>query len=165
VRGQIGRRDVRYAADPANPADAPGRVLCSELALGTVYDSGIGVGLVRGDVTGAQLDDLLESQWQQAAGDPGTDPLRRVGDGGRPPGAAAQAPVRTRVTESLRWQTRCQLSHLAHGAKRRGYPESVCGRRRPDVDTWHGGALAGYPKTDQMHWQGEVTRGGDGSPP
>ncbi|WP_430502859.1 bifunctional metallophosphatase/5'-nucleotidase [Micromonospora trifolii] len=61
------RRDVRYAADPANPADAPGRVLFSELALGTVYDSGIGVGLVRGDVTGAQLDQLLESQWQQAA--------------------------------------------------------------------------------------------------
>ncbi|XVQ07009.1 bifunctional metallophosphatase/5'-nucleotidase [Spirillospora sp. CA-255316] len=61
------RRDVRYAADPANPADAPGRVLFSEIALGTVYDSGIGVGLVRGDITGAQLDALLESQWQQAA--------------------------------------------------------------------------------------------------
>ncbi|GAA2431662.1 bifunctional metallophosphatase/5'-nucleotidase [Actinomadura vinacea] len=61
------RRDVRYAADPANPADAPGRVLFSELALGTVYDSGIGVGLVRGDISGAQLDALLESQWQQAA--------------------------------------------------------------------------------------------------
>jgi 5'-nucleotidase len=61
------RRDVQYAANPTNPADAPGRVLFSELALGTVYDSGIGVGLVRGDVTGAQLDALLESQWQRAA--------------------------------------------------------------------------------------------------
>ncbi|MBE1487586.1 bifunctional metallophosphatase/5'-nucleotidase [Plantactinospora soyae] len=61
------RRDITYAADPANPADAPGRVLFGELALGTVYDSGIGVGLVRGDVTGERLDELLESQWQQAA--------------------------------------------------------------------------------------------------
>ncbi|MEV5831434.1 bifunctional metallophosphatase/5'-nucleotidase [Spirillospora sp. NPDC052242] len=61
------RRDVRYAPDPANPADAPGRVLFSEVALGTVYDGGIGVGLVRGDVTGRQLDALLESQWQRAA--------------------------------------------------------------------------------------------------
>ncbi|MGK5739950.1 bifunctional metallophosphatase/5'-nucleotidase [Micromonospora sp. URMC 103] len=61
------RRDVTYAADAANPADAPGRVLFSELALGTVYDSGIGVGLVRGNVTGQQLDELLESQWQQGA--------------------------------------------------------------------------------------------------
>jgi 5'-nucleotidase len=61
------RRDLRYAADPANPADAPGRVLFSEVALGTVYDTGIGIGLVRGDITGAQLDALLESQWQQAA--------------------------------------------------------------------------------------------------
>ncbi|MBC6468682.1 bifunctional metallophosphatase/5'-nucleotidase [Actinomadura alba] len=61
------RNDLRYAANPANPADAPGQVLFSEVALGTVYDSGIGVGLVRGDITGAQLDALLESQWQQAA--------------------------------------------------------------------------------------------------
>ncbi|MFI0443822.1 bifunctional metallophosphatase/5'-nucleotidase [Actinomadura sp. 6N118] len=61
------RRDIRHTADPANPADAPGRVLFSEVALGTVYDSGIGVGLVRGNITGAQLDTLLESQWQQAA--------------------------------------------------------------------------------------------------
>ncbi|TYB39685.1 hypothetical protein FXF50_04715 [Micromonospora sp. AP08] len=61
------RRDDKYAANPANPANAPGRVLFSELAVGTVYDSGIGVGLVRGDITGAQLDALLESQWQRAA--------------------------------------------------------------------------------------------------
>ncbi|MFD0852238.1 5'-nucleotidase C-terminal domain-containing protein, partial [Actinomadura adrarensis] len=70
------RRDIRYAADPANPADAPGRVLFSEVALGTVYDSGIGVGLVRGDITGAQLDELLESQWQTAAD--GTVTYRQV---------------------------------------------------------------------------------------
>jgi 2',3'-cyclic-nucleotide 2'-phosphodiesterase (5'-nucleotidase family) len=60
------RRDVSYAADPALPADAPGRVLFSELAVGTVYDSGIGVGLVRGTVTGADIHELLESQWQRA---------------------------------------------------------------------------------------------------
>jgi 5'-nucleotidase len=29
------RNDIRYAANPANPADAPGRVLFSEVALGT----------------------------------------------------------------------------------------------------------------------------------
>jgi 5'-nucleotidase len=88
------RRDISYAADPANPADAPGRVLFSELALGTVYDTGIGVGLVRGNVTGAKLDELLESQWQQAADGTVTyrqlavsdnvrytyDPARPVGD-------------------------------------------------------------------------------------
>jgi 5'-nucleotidase len=61
------RRDVTYAADATNPADAPGRVLFSELVLNTVYDSGIGVGLVRGTVTGRDVDELLESQWQQAA--------------------------------------------------------------------------------------------------
>lgn len=58
------RRDVLRAANPNNPADADGRVLFSELAVGTVYDSGIGVGLVRGTVTGRELDELLESQWQ-----------------------------------------------------------------------------------------------------
>lgn len=57
------RRDVTYAAS-ANPADADGRVLFSELAVGTVYDSGIGVGLVRGTVPGRAVDALLESQWQ-----------------------------------------------------------------------------------------------------
>ncbi|MFD0661837.1 5'-nucleotidase C-terminal domain-containing protein [Thermocatellispora tengchongensis] len=61
------RRDIKHAPDPANPADAPGRVLFPEVAVGLVYDSGIGVGIVRGDITGAQLDALLESQWQQAA--------------------------------------------------------------------------------------------------
>lgn len=71
------RNDIRYAANAGNPADAPGRVLFSEVALGTVYDSGIGVGLVRGDISGAQLDALLESQWQQAA------------DGSVPPGMPA----------------------------------------------------------------------------
>ncbi len=59
------RRDVSYAAGGA-PGDAPGRVLFSELALGTVYDSGIGVGLVRGTITGEEIHDLLESQWQRA---------------------------------------------------------------------------------------------------
>ncbi|SNS76315.1 5'-nucleotidase [Asanoa hainanensis] len=70
------RRDISYAADPANPADAPGRVLFSELALGTVYGSGIGVGLVRGNVSGAKLDELLESQWQRAAD--GTETYRQL---------------------------------------------------------------------------------------
>jgi 2',3'-cyclic-nucleotide 2'-phosphodiesterase (5'-nucleotidase family) len=61
------RRDVTYAATPGNSADADGRVLFSELAVGTVYDSGIGVGLVRGTVPGRAVDELLESQWQDGA--------------------------------------------------------------------------------------------------
>ena len=61
------RRDIRFAADPANAADADGRVLFGEVAVGTVYDSGIGIGIVRGTVTGAEVDALLESQWQIAA--------------------------------------------------------------------------------------------------
>ncbi|MEV4756987.1 5'-nucleotidase C-terminal domain-containing protein [Micromonospora sp. NPDC049559] len=107
------RRDIAYAADPANPADAPGRVLFSELALGTVYDSGIGVGLVRGDVTGAALDELLESQWQQAADGTVTyrhlavsenvrytyDPTRPVGDRIAPGGILIDhRPVRPTAT-------------------------------------------------------------------
>lgn len=70
------RRDLPYAPDPANPADAPGRVLFSEIALGTVYDSGIGIGLVRGTVTGREIDQLLESQWRVAAD--GTESYRNV---------------------------------------------------------------------------------------
>jgi 5'-nucleotidase len=42
-------------------------VLFGEVALNTVYDSGIGVGIVRGTVTGREVDALLESQWQPAA--------------------------------------------------------------------------------------------------
>ncbi|RBM10373.1 bifunctional metallophosphatase/5'-nucleotidase [Prauserella sp. PE36] len=61
------RRDVTHAAAAGSPADADGRVLFSELAVGTVYDSGIGVGLVRGSVKGRQVDELIESQWQRAA--------------------------------------------------------------------------------------------------
>jgi 5'-nucleotidase len=60
------RRDVTHAPDPTNPADAPGRVLFSELVFGTVYDSGIGPALVRGTVTGREIDELIESQWQEA---------------------------------------------------------------------------------------------------
>lgn len=57
-------RDVTCVATPGKPADADGRVLFSEVALGTVYDSGIGVGLVRGTAPGQAIDELLESQWQ-----------------------------------------------------------------------------------------------------
>ncbi|MEU3727879.1 bifunctional metallophosphatase/5'-nucleotidase [Streptomyces sp. NPDC033538] len=60
------RRDLTYAAAPGNAADAPGRVLFPEAAVGTVYDSGIGVGVVRGTLTGRELVRLLESQWQSA---------------------------------------------------------------------------------------------------
>ncbi|GAB3455562.1 bifunctional metallophosphatase/5'-nucleotidase [Actinophytocola sediminis] len=62
------RRDLTYAATPGAPADTNGRVLFSELAVGTVYDSGIGVGLVRGTVPGRAVDELLESQWQPDGG-------------------------------------------------------------------------------------------------
>jgi 5'-nucleotidase len=68
------RRDLAHAANPATPGDADGRVLFGELAVGTVYDSGIGVGLVRGTVTGHDLDELLESQWRQ--GTDGTEAFR-----------------------------------------------------------------------------------------
>ncbi|WP_035812974.1 bifunctional metallophosphatase/5'-nucleotidase [Jiangella gansuensis] len=61
------RGDLTYAPNPARPGDAPGRVLFPEIAVGLVYDSGIGVGIVRGTVTGHELLDLLESQWQRAA--------------------------------------------------------------------------------------------------
>lgn len=63
----IVRRDVTYDANPANPADAPGRVLFPEVAVGTIVDSGIGWGLLRGTLTGKEIDALLESQWRQAA--------------------------------------------------------------------------------------------------
>ena len=59
------KRDVTYAPNPATPADAPGRVLFSEVVFGTVYENGIGLALVRGTVTGTELDQLLESQWQR----------------------------------------------------------------------------------------------------
>lgn len=58
-------RDVTHAPS-SNPADAPGTVLFSELVVGTLVDSGIGHGVVSGDLTGRQLDALLESQWDQA---------------------------------------------------------------------------------------------------
>ncbi|ALG12200.1 bifunctional metallophosphatase/5'-nucleotidase [Kibdelosporangium phytohabitans] len=60
-------RDVLFAPNPANPADAPGRVLFSELVFGTVYENGIGPAVVRGTVTGEKLDELIESQWQRGA--------------------------------------------------------------------------------------------------
>lgn len=60
------RRDLTHAPAPGNPADAPGRVLFPEVAVGTVYDSGIGVGVVRGTLTGRELLGLLEAQWQSA---------------------------------------------------------------------------------------------------
>ncbi|MDI3096480.1 bifunctional metallophosphatase/5'-nucleotidase [Streptomyces sp. AN-3] len=60
------RRDLTYAPAPGNSADAPGRVLFPEAAVGTVADSGIGVGVVRGTLTGRELVALLESQWQSA---------------------------------------------------------------------------------------------------
>ncbi|WP_052436802.1 bifunctional metallophosphatase/5'-nucleotidase [Georgenia sp. SUBG003] len=59
-------RDVSYAPS-SHPADAPGTVLFGEVVVGTVVDSGIGHGVVSGDLTGRDLDALLESQWQQAA--------------------------------------------------------------------------------------------------
>lgn len=59
-------RDVTFAPS-SNPADAPGSVLFSELVVGTLVDGGIGHGVVSGDLTGRELDALLESQWQQSA--------------------------------------------------------------------------------------------------
>ncbi|WP_116947687.1 bifunctional metallophosphatase/5'-nucleotidase [Jiangella endophytica] len=70
------RADLTYAPTPTRPGDAPGRVLFPELAVGVVYDSGIGVGLVRGTVTGRDVLDLLESQWQ--AGPNGTVTFRSM---------------------------------------------------------------------------------------
>lgn len=61
------RRDLLHAADPTEPADAPGRVLFSEALFGTVYEDGIGPAVVTADVTGSQLEELLEGQWQRAA--------------------------------------------------------------------------------------------------
>ncbi len=64
------RRDLTYAPSPGAPGDAPGRVLFPEAAVGTVADSGIGVGVVRGTLTGRELVRLLESQWQTAPDGP-----------------------------------------------------------------------------------------------
>lgn len=57
-------RDIRYA--PSGTSDAPGRVMFSELVTGTLVDSGIGHGVVRGNLTGREIDLLLENQWQMA---------------------------------------------------------------------------------------------------
>ncbi len=59
-------RDVTFAPS-SHPADEPGSVLFSELVVGTLVDSGIGHGVVSGDLTGRELDALLESQWEQSA--------------------------------------------------------------------------------------------------
>lgn len=70
------RADLAYAPTASRPGDAPGRVLFPEIAVGLVYDSGIGIGLVRGTVTGRDVIDLLESQWQ--AGPNGTVTFRSM---------------------------------------------------------------------------------------
>ncbi|RKF24731.1 bifunctional metallophosphatase/5'-nucleotidase [Micromonospora globbae] len=61
-------RDVTYAPTAGNAADAPGQVLFGELMVGVIHESGgFGAALTSGELTGRGLDQLLESQWQQAA--------------------------------------------------------------------------------------------------
>jgi 5'-nucleotidase len=60
-------RDLPYAPSGAMPGDATGAVTFGEVFFGLVVENGIGWAVVTGDVTGRQIHDLLESQWQQDA--------------------------------------------------------------------------------------------------
>lgn len=62
-------RDLPHAPSSAMPGDAPGAVTFGEVFFGLVVENGIGWAVTTGDVTGRQIHDLLESQWQlDAAG-------------------------------------------------------------------------------------------------
>ncbi|MFF4763316.1 bifunctional metallophosphatase/5'-nucleotidase [Streptomyces sp. NPDC001292] len=62
-------RDLTYAPTANRPADAPGRVLFDEIMAGVIHETGgFGAALTSGKVTGRELNQLLESQWQQGAG-------------------------------------------------------------------------------------------------
>ena len=70
------RAELKYAADPANPADADGRILYSE-ANGVLPFTN---NLATADLTGAQLKILLEQQWQRdATGSIPTRPYLQLG--------------------------------------------------------------------------------------
>lgn len=60
-------RNIAHAPTAGNAADAPGRVLFGELMFGVIHESGgFGAALTSGELTGRELAQLLESQWQQA---------------------------------------------------------------------------------------------------
>ncbi len=57
-------RDLAYAPNPAMPGDGPGVATFAEVFFGLVMEDGIGFPLVTAEVTGREIDELLESQWQ-----------------------------------------------------------------------------------------------------
>ncbi len=70
------RAELKYAADPAKPADADGRILYSEANSVLPFANN----LATVDMTGAQLKTLFEQQWQRdASGNVPTRPYLQLG--------------------------------------------------------------------------------------